>query len=225
MIEISTRLEMPKSSGIYKMTNKANGKVYIGKSVDMHQRFIDYVGDIRKGKKRFILDAIRKYGWDGFKLEIIEIYPTRVDNNYLLDREAFWIKIYRATQRGIGYNLCEYSRDRGGIPLSEEHKRRIGSSNKKIKRIINPEARKKLVDGLRKVCKTREFKLNMVNKKRFKTILHQIDPVTLERVKTWDLLSEAADSLKMSLQGLLYYTETGKVHKGFLWEREKVNNF
>jgi len=224
MFEIHTRLEMPRSSGIYKLTNRINGKVYIGKSVDMHQRFIDYNNDIRKGKKRFVLDAIRKYGWESFKLEIIEIYPNRANNDYLLDREAFWIKFYMATKKGIGYNLCEYSRDRGGIPLTEEHKRRIGDANRAKKLTVSKENRSKMIDGLREKAKTREFKLNIVNKRPYKIIVHQIDPSTMTVIKTWDLISDIAEYFSMTYEGISYFLKTGKIHKGFIWKSEKVTN-
>lgn len=219
---------MPKLPGIYKLTNTVNGKVYIGKSVDMHQRFIDYNGDIRKGKKRFILDAIRKYGWDSFRLEIVEIYPTRkIPNDYLLEREAFWIRFYSCAKRGIGYNLCEYGRDRGGIPLTEEHKRKIRESNIGKKRTYSDEWRKNvaIAHAKRRGEKfTQEHRKNMSLGRRDRLITYKIDPITQETVETFPSSSLAEQAIGVKRGSLCYAVKTNKILCGFLWKVAKVTN-
>ena len=57
--------------GIYKITNKLNGKVYVGQSNDIERRFKEHQ---QKGESSKIpLDiAIQKYGKDNFTYEIIE---------------------------------------------------------------------------------------------------------------------------------------------------------
>jgi group I intron endonuclease len=57
---------------IYKWTNLQNNKVYIGKSVDVIKRLRGYRSEINKGSQRPIIKALRKYGFDNFKFEIIE---------------------------------------------------------------------------------------------------------------------------------------------------------
>ena len=215
-------------SGIYKMTNTVNNKVYIGKSRNMHQRFIDYVGDIRKGKKRFILDAIRKYGWEAFRLEIIELYPTReIPNDYLLDREAFWIKIYQAAKRGIGYNLCEYSRDRGGIPLTEEHKKKIGAANAGRKTIVS--------DEWRRICSEAQFKRrgtkfstehkNKISLGRKDRLLaEKLDPDTGEILSSYQSINAAEKAMMVNVGKIHYAIKTNKVVCGFRWRASKVTN-
>ena len=57
---------------IYKWTNLQNGKVYIGKALDMAKRLRGYRSEINKGSQRPIIKALRKYGFEGFQFEVIE---------------------------------------------------------------------------------------------------------------------------------------------------------
>ena len=83
---------------IYKITNLINGKIYIGQSVDPMRRFsehcrsCDYVSLIHQ--------AIKKYGKENFKLEIID---QGEDYN---KKEKYWIKYYNSLVP-YGYNIAE----------------------------------------------------------------------------------------------------------------------
>lgn len=83
---------------VYKATNKKNGKIYIGQTVNtLKER-----NRTRKYGKSIFDYAFRKYGEDGFDWEILE----EVDNIDLLnERESYWIEFYNSTDRKIGYNL------------------------------------------------------------------------------------------------------------------------
>lgn len=83
--------------GIYLITNKINGKQYVGQSGNINRRFLEHS---YKGKEsRIPLDvAIKKYGKDNFKFEILEECPLEELN----DRESFWIKKLKTDK--FGYN-------------------------------------------------------------------------------------------------------------------------
>ena len=84
---------------IYKTTNLVNGKLYIGQSInDDDDNYI--------GSGTYIKLAIKKYGKDNFKKEIIERCDTKEKLN---ERELFWINHYNATDRSIGYNVSTKS--------------------------------------------------------------------------------------------------------------------
>ncbi len=100
--------------GIYKITNKVNGKIYIGQSINIEQRWIDH----KKRSKRYktpLYEEIRKYGLDNFIFEVIEECSLELLN----DKENFWIKYYNSTDKNKGYNIlksgnykhsnCQYS--------------------------------------------------------------------------------------------------------------------
>lgn len=58
-----------KQAGIYKLTSP-NGKCYIGQSIQLEIRFISYRNAHCK-KQAHLYNAIKKYGWDNFKVEIL----------------------------------------------------------------------------------------------------------------------------------------------------------
>ena len=58
--------------GIYKITNKINGKIYIGQSNDIKRRFLEHTY-----RDKLPIDiAIKKYGKENFSFEILEECPT-----------------------------------------------------------------------------------------------------------------------------------------------------
>ena len=102
-----------KKVGIYKITNLLNGKIYIGKSVDIYERFNTHKRESLisqeqweqnyRGIKTPFHAAIRKYGAENFKLEIIEECLEQELN----EKEKYYIKLYNSTNKDIGYNIQE----------------------------------------------------------------------------------------------------------------------
>lgn len=91
--------------GIYKITNLINNKVYIGQSIEISKRWkahISYANNkLSKEYNTSIHNAIRKYGENNFKFEIIEnCRKEDLDN-----KEKYWIKFYDSINRNKGYNL------------------------------------------------------------------------------------------------------------------------
>ena len=80
--------------GIYKIENLINGKIYIGKSVNIQKRFQDHIGDSFKENtpayNHLIHKAIRKYKPENFSFIIIE----ECDENELNQKEMAWIRLY-----------------------------------------------------------------------------------------------------------------------------------
>ena len=59
-----------KIAGIYILTNRINGKMYIGQSTDLSQRINKYKNGNIKGQTR-IYDAIVKYGFHEFDVKYL----------------------------------------------------------------------------------------------------------------------------------------------------------
>jgi len=132
----------PKKAGIYKLICNINNKIYIGKSINIYNRLATHKSAKDVG---YLYNAIRKYGWDSFEVEILEVFESfdkNKDNDILLQRESYYIKLFKSTDRNIGYNRCGYSNDSTGIKSSDEtikklksktcsaeHKRKISISN------------------------------------------------------------------------------------------------
>jgi group I intron endonuclease len=153
-------------AGIYKLECSENGKVYIGKTIKFSKRLREH----RHSKRGDLLRrAIDKHGWESFNFEILETFENfdkLKDNDKLLERESYYIDLFDSTNRDIGYNVCKFSTDRTGIPLSEEHKEkvRLGNIGKKRSEETKQKMRKpkseNFKQNLRKP-KSEEHKKNM----------------------------------------------------------------
>lgn len=103
---------MKKICGIYKFTNKVNGKVYIGKSVDVYYRYKDHINKCNRGQKCLFYNALRKYGIEGFNYEII-LECSIEELNYW---EKYYISYYKSNVNRYG-NKYGYNCTDGGDGL------------------------------------------------------------------------------------------------------------
>ncbi len=112
---------------IYSIKSKINGKFYIGLTNNWKNRKRQHFCGLRNNKhdNSYLQNHYNKYGPDCFEFEIIEEY----DNEFLPEREQYWIKYYNSFNREFGFNLTT-----GGEKpeFSEETRQKI-SQNKKNK--------------------------------------------------------------------------------------------
>lgn len=106
---------MEKITGIYKITNQINGKVYIGLSVNCIRRWWDHCNKSYNSNKKDDIDkplykAMRKYGRENFSFEIVE----ECEEEKLSEREIYWISYYNSYEKG-------YNATRGGDRAPEGH--------------------------------------------------------------------------------------------------------
>jgi len=117
---------MKKICGIYKITNKINGKCYIGQSNDIHRRWKQELAPNAKLNPH-LARAFEKYGIDNFEFEIIE----ECQREQLNEREQFYIEIYHSIDPKLGYNKTEGGDGNLGrhFIMSEEQKEKIRKAN------------------------------------------------------------------------------------------------
>lgn len=162
---------------IYKVTNKINGKVYIGfdsnwpnrqkthKSSSFNKNTIDY--------NSILHNAIRKYGWNNFEWKIIcqhhdGEFLLRIMEPYFIDAyQAFGSAGYNMTKGGegvLGYKhsketlekMCQYQKN---VIKSDKHqenlaKSRIGNSNRAKKwLLIDPNGKQFNIENLSEFCR------------------------------------------------------------------------
>lgn len=99
---------------IYKITNKINEKIYIGKTLQpIYIRFKEHCKDAfrDRNEKRPLYAAMRKHGTESFEIELIE----EISIDKLSEREMYWIEKYNsyhngynATKGGDGKQLYDY---------------------------------------------------------------------------------------------------------------------
>lgn len=87
---------------IYKITNKVNGKIYVGKTSETKEkRWKRHVWFAGKGRNIYFSAAIRKYGPDAFEMETLAEADT---DEWASFQERMWILVLRSGDRTIGYN-------------------------------------------------------------------------------------------------------------------------
>lgn len=79
-------------TGIYKIVNRINGKIYVGQSVDIIERWKQHeykaFNSKEKGYKSAIHAAFRKYGIENFELVVLEECQV----SELDEKERYWIQ-------------------------------------------------------------------------------------------------------------------------------------
>jgi len=105
---------------IYKVTNKVNNKVYIGKTVNsLNSRKSQHQFASRKNRSNsYFHNALRKYGTENFIWEEIQHYKTEEE---LIKAECEFIKFYNSKSPN-GYNLTDGGEGISGYKHTEETK-------------------------------------------------------------------------------------------------------
>jgi hypothetical protein len=123
-MQIETSTNITPYGKIYRLTNKVNGKMYHGQTIEenINDRWNKYRRLECKSQKK-LYNAIKKYGWDNFLAEVIDTTPQ--NQSQLDELEIFYIAKFDSINNG--YNIMP-----GGAhgKHSEETKRKISNSFK-----------------------------------------------------------------------------------------------
>lgn len=127
---------------IYKITNKINGKIYVGlTTTTLKKRMHSYKSESKSDRvpKQSVVFAFKKYGFENFTFEEIDYASTKEE---LKKKEINYISQLKSSDPSIGYNISlggnlisdsiskKMSLARKGKPKSEETKRKISESLK-----------------------------------------------------------------------------------------------
>lgn len=199
-------------SGIYLWKNK-DGKFYIGSSVNIRRRLITYYNleHLAKYPKRYINNALLKYGYSAFSLYILE-YCNEED---LIKREQYYFellepnynictvagstlgRLHRAESKGkisdtkIGTNLEEANHFFGQTHTEEARKK---MSDAKLNRTLTDEIKKKISNSMAGRTFSEERKLNLSLSKRNSKKLTVLNLQTNEET-IYNSISQAERSL------------------------------
>ena len=150
---------------IYKITNLINNKLYIGKtSKTIEKRFNEHCTAKIKNKSA-IRSAINKYGFENFKIDIIEICEQDISN----DRERYYIKFFNSIKDG--YNLTDGG---DGASFGDMNVAKRPEVREKLKYIFygkkhSDETKKKISDKLK------GNKLSNETKKKYQMVVKDIN--------------------------------------------------
>lgn len=93
-----------KISCIYAITNKVNGKLYIGRTINFQFRHWQYVRAFKAGThviNDYLKNSMIKHGINNFDISIVEI--CAIEN--LKEKEDFYIEYFKSHLPKRGYNL------------------------------------------------------------------------------------------------------------------------
>jgi len=142
-------------TGIYKIKNLVNNKIYIGSSINIGKRWRDHKWYLKENKHHnsHLQSSYNKYGLENFEF-IIEL---ECDLNNLLIEEKRLIKEYCASDNKYGYNVNDPEHIFLGKKHSEKTKKKlslqkIGNKNPMYgkKGELHPNYGKKFSDEVRK---------------------------------------------------------------------------
>ena len=123
-------------SGVYKITNLINNKIYIGCSKNISSRYRSHICNLKQGKSecRILQKAVIKYGFINFSFEVIEVCDNYYEREIILLQELkpeYNIVIETEIRREISKESRKLmSIKRKGIPSPLK-----GTSNPNYKRI------------------------------------------------------------------------------------------
>ena len=126
-------------SGIYAITNKVNGKMYIGSSVALPRRISRHKTDLNRNAhdNNKLQRAWNRYGAESFEFSVLELVA---DASALIEREQYWIDSTNACV--AGYNLAPKAGSCLGVKKTAEAVEKTAAAHRGMKR--SDETRKKI---------------------------------------------------------------------------------
>ena len=144
---------IPRTSGIYKWTCAANGKVYIGSASNLYLRHLAHRSALKNRchANRYMQASWNKHGEAAFSFEVVEL----VLQPFMYEREQYYIDKLKSNTRSKGFNMQSAIHNSYGPapvninrkkrpPFTEEHKAKIGAANKGRTRGPHTEEQKKM---------------------------------------------------------------------------------
>lgn len=151
---------------IYVVTNKINGKQYVGQTIKtLHERWMLHLWCAKNNYRWPIYAAIRKYGIQSFELQVIDV---AISSEELDEKEVYWIAKLK-TLSPNGYNIA-VGGNKGPVLTGPDHpcygKPKSAEARAKISATLKghgfaPETLKKMSDAKRGKKHTTEARENM----------------------------------------------------------------
>ena len=194
---------------IYSITNKINGKRYIGQSINIDNRWKEHIRNIdNPNKNNTIYKALRKYGLENFIFEVLE----ECTESELDDKEIYWIEYYDSYNNGYNMNTGGNGRRIDYDYLVNQYKiyknihETAKQSNCHWHTVSNALKAKGIIPNANSLGVARPIK--------------QIKPDTLEVINIYNSLSDAAKELNITSTSAISQVLSGKkqIAYGYIWK-------
>lgn len=231
---------------IYRMVNVVNGKSYVGQTNNFRLRMNGHKSDAFNKKSHAynypLSNAIRKYGWDNFKNEIIEEISEEENQFYVDEREIYYIAYYKSLSSEYGYNILKGGQQ-GQTREKLTYEQRLSLSN-----IFKPEETKDIQALLKQKEKNKRI-LDKYSPRLSRSLLQNINIGLNFRNDSWEYplhnyyeepfsrryTEEEMKQIKMDIKSGMKYTDIAKkwdttigfisgINNGRIW-RDKVEDY
>lgn len=156
-----------RKSGIYRIVNAVNGRVYVGSAINLKSRKEDHWKTLRANRhsNMFLQRAWNKYGESQFSFVVIENVD---DKSLLLEREQFYLDqlSFEKGDPNRCYNICRVAGSLLGTKRTAEHRAKISAATKG--RVISPEHRAKQSAAMKGRVRTPEHQAKLADARRGK---------------------------------------------------------
>ena len=142
-------------SGVYKITNKINNKIYVGSSVNIKARWDDHIKMLTNSRhhNKHLQSSFNKHKLENFDFIILEI----CNKEELIIKEQFYIDTLKPE-----YNILKTAGSRLGQKHSDESKAKMSKSQKGRK--VSEETKKKIGEARKAAWKLKALSLSLANR-------------------------------------------------------------
>jgi group I intron endonuclease len=111
---------------IYLITNAANGKLYVGRTVlPLSVRWSKHKADAKRRVNYYLYRAMNKYGLAHFSISVLSEHETEEELN---EAETQWIAKLHTDDPTVGYNMTAGGDGISGYTMSAETRKKISAS-------------------------------------------------------------------------------------------------
>lgn len=119
--------EHKKSSGIYKISQNIDNRIYVGSAVKLWTRFLKHIEKLKKDEhgNKYLQNFFNKNKNAIYSFNLIEL----ADLDRLIEREQLWLDQTKCYEHDIGFNICPKADSPIGIKRDEDFRRKISGKN------------------------------------------------------------------------------------------------
>jgi len=141
-MRFNVSLGVKNQSGIYKISNSIDSRIYIGKAVNFQKRFYQHYYCLKRNKgNRKFYEFLRNYPIECLSFEIVEICSKAI----LKEREEFYIKFYDCVKNGFNIlhndeefvilypHACEPYKKREKVVFDLKERKKVKKKRRKTK--------------------------------------------------------------------------------------------
>lgn len=208
-------------TSLYRLTSPS-GKSYIGVSVRPKIRFYEHRRAASIGSTSALYKAVRKYGWDKFKVDIL----ARGGNEYIKELEIKAIAAF-SCRVPLGYNITAGGDGTLGVSRSDEIKERIAASNRGQKRTEEQKATMRAARVGRKLSEEHKRNIGLASKLIVRTQewKDKIGAAHRNKAKTDSEKAIRSASQRLKWQDPVYSARQTELQQiGLLAKRKKDND-